>query len=274
MSCELFGGDITTALNPAFAVEVFHNFTLVHDDIMDNAEIRRGVPTVHKKYGLNAGILAGDAMLAYAYKYLADVPSHFIPALLAVFNRAAIEIFEGQQMDMDFEQRTDVKEPEYLKMIEFKTSVLLGCCLQLGAILADAGAENQKLIYEFGLQLGLSFQITDDYLDAFGEAGKVGKKIGGDILQNKKTYLFVAALNHANAEQKKKLDALMTETDEEKKISAMKQIFEDTGARKQALEMTEKFYRLALQSLEKVSVSSAAKKPLQMLAEKINNREF
>ena len=134
MCCDMFGGSVEEALNPAFAMEVFHNFTLVHDDIMDNADIRRGFPTVHTLYGTNAGILAGDVMLAYAYRYLTDVPAQFIPSLISVFNNTAIEIFEGQQMDMDFEKRTDVVEDEYLKMIEFKTSVLLGCCLQLGAI--------------------------------------------------------------------------------------------------------------------------------------------
>ena len=189
MGCDLFGGDVKQALNPAFAVEVFHNFTLVHDDIMDNADIRRGVPTVHKLYGTNAGILAGDVMLAYAYRYLTDVSPQFVAGLIAVFNKTAIEIFEGQQMDMDFETRTDVTEAEYLKMIEFKTSVLLGCCLQLGAVLGNATPADQELLYEFGLKLGLSFQIMDDYLDTFGEAAKVGKRIGGDIIQNKKTYL-------------------------------------------------------------------------------------
>ena len=150
------------ALNPAFAVEVFHNFTLVHDDIMDSSDIRRGVSTVHKMYGLNAGILAGDVMLAYAYKYLTDTPAECISPMMTIFNRTTIEIFEGQQLDIDFEKRTDVTEEEYLKMIEYKTSVLLAASLQLGAIMAGADAKDQKLIYEFGLKLGLSFQIKDD----------------------------------------------------------------------------------------------------------------
>jgi geranylgeranyl diphosphate synthase type II len=274
MGCDLFGGDVKQALSPAFAVEVFHNFTLVHDDIMDNADIRRGVPTVHKLYGTNAGILAGDVMLAYAYRYLTDVLPQYVPGLIEVFNKTAIEIFEGQQMDMDFETRTDVTETEYLKMIEFKTSVLLGCCLQLGALLGNATAADQQLIYEFGLKLGLSFQIKDDYLDTFGEAAKVGKRIGGDIIQNKKTYLYVTAYSNANADQKAQLTNLLTEKDEEKKITEVKALFEATGARRQALNKADELYKVALQSLQKVSVGQDAIEGLTTMAEKINNREF
>jgi len=274
MSCDMFGGDVKQALNHAFAVEVFHNFTLVHDDIMDNADIRRGVPTVHTLYGTSAGILAGDVMLAYAYRYLTDVPAQYIAQLITVFNNTAIEIFEGQQMDMDFEKRNDVAEEEYLKMIEFKTSVLLGCCLQLGAILGNAGAGDQKLIYEFGLKLGLSFQIKDDYLDAFGEAEKVGKRIGGDIVQNKKTHLYVTAFNKADAAQKAQLTALLTEKDEEKKIAEVKHLYEATGARQHTLDTADKFYKVALESLAKVSLSEEVKKPMAEMAKRINNREF
>ena len=274
MSCELFGGDVIKALDPAFAVEVFHNFTLVHDDIMDQADIRRGVPTVHKLYGVNAGILAGDVMLAYAYQYLTKVAPQYLAPLISVFNKTAIEIFEGQQMDMDFEKRTDVAEGEYLKMIEFKTSVLLGCCLQLGAVLANASESDQHFIYEFGLKLGLSFQIKDDYLDAFGEAGKVGKRIGGDIVQNKKTYLYVSAWNKATVAQKAQFTQLLTEQDEEKKIREVKQLFEITGARQQALDKADDIYNMALESLKKVSISEESKKPLAEMAHRINNREF
>jgi geranylgeranyl diphosphate synthase type II len=274
MGCEMFGGDVKQSLNPAFAMEVFHNFTLVHDDIMDNADIRRGVPTVHKLFGTNAGILAGDVMLAFAYRYLTDVLSQYVPSLITIFNKTAIEIFEGQQMDMDFEKRYDVTEEEYLKMIEFKTSVLLGCCLQLGAVIGEANKEDQQLIYEFGLKLGLSFQIKDDYLDTFGEAEKVGKRIGGDIIQNKKTYLYVTAWNKANEAQKKQFTGLLTEPDEEKKIKEVKHLFEVTGARQQALTKADELYNVALESLYKISVSDADKAPLAEMAKKINNREF
>lgn len=274
MSCDMFGGDIVQALNPAFAVELFHNFTLVHDDIMDSSEIRRGAPTVHKLYGLNSGILAGDTMLAYVYKYLAEVPGDHISPMMAVFNNIAIEIFEGQQMDVDFEKRDDVTEPEYLKMIGYKTSVLLGVCLQLGAIMAGADSKDQNLIYEFGFKLGLSFQIKDDYLDAFGEKEKVGKKIGGDILMNKKTYLFVRALKNANKEQHEHLLALLNESNQDRKIEEVKRLFESTGARQHTLDKADELYHEALTSLDKVSINDELKAPLTALAKKINGREF
>lgn len=271
MANQSFGGSVGDALNPAFAMEVFHNFTLVHDDIMDAADIRRGEPTVHIKYGMNAGILAGDVMLAYAYKHLCTVPHTQLPALLDIFNKTAIEIFEGQQMDMDFEQRIDVGETEYLKMIEYKTSVLLACSLQIGAMLAGATEADQKLVYEFGLNLGLSFQIKDDYLDAFGEAEKVGKRIGGDILNNKKTYLFVSALNSS---YRNDLLALLDEKDENKKIAEVKSLLEVSGAKQKTLDKAEELYKLSQQSLQKVSLTDEAKRPLAKLAELINNRQF
>jgi geranylgeranyl diphosphate synthase type II len=274
MGCQLFGGEVERALKPAFAMEVFHNFTLVHDDIMDQADLRRGVPTVHKKYGVNAGILAGDVMLAYAYKYLCSVPPNYIPLLMDAFSKTAIEIFEGQQIDMDFEKRLDVTEKEYLKMIEYKTSVLLACSVQIGAILADASVESQALIYEFGLNLGISFQIKDDYLDTFGEGAKVGKRIGGDILQNKKTYLFISALNSADAQQRQELIRLLDEADLEKKIAEVKQIFEATGARQQALKKAEELYNVAINSLQKISLPDNKKQPLMELAQMLNTREY
>ena len=274
MSCDMFGGDVSQALNPAFAVELFHNFTLVHDDIIDNSEIRRGAPTVHKLYGLNSGILAGDIMLAYVYKYLVDIPANFISPVMSVFNKIAIEIFEGQQMDVDFEKRENITEEEYLKMIEYKTSVLLGVCLQLGALMGGADIKDQDLIYEFGLKLGLSFQIKDDYLDTYGDKEKVGKKIGGDILMNKKTYLFVAALNNANHEHRSKLIALSHESRHDKKIEEVKQLYEATGARQRTLDKADEFYLEALKSLAMVSIGEELKVPLFMLAKKINDRQF
>lgn len=274
MASDMFGGDVNTALNPSFAMEVFHNFTLVHDDIMDNADIRRGVPTVHKVFGINAGILAGDVMLAYAYKYLTDVPANYIPFIMNVFTKTAIEIFEGQQMDVDFEKRMDVTLEEYLKMIEYKTSVLLACSLQIGAILGNADEHNQSSLYNFGLNLGLSFQIKDDLLDAFGEGDKVGKKIGGDILMNKKTYLFISTLNMANAEQKKELLALMEETNEDKKISGIKNLMKETGAYDATLQKAEELYCHSLASLEKVNVPVERKEQLLEMAEKVNAREY
>lgn len=274
MATDMFGGNVEDALNPSFAMEVFHNFTLVHDDIMDNADIRRGVPTVHKVFGVNAGILAGDVMLAYAYKYLTDVPAGFIPPLMNIFTKTAIEIFEGQQMDVDFEKRTDVTLQEYLKMIEYKTSVLLACSLQTGAILGHADEQNQKDLYNFGLNLGLSFQIKDDLLDAFGEGDKVGKRIGGDILMNKKTYLFISTQSMANAEQKNELAALLTEANEEKKIEGVKRLMMQTGAYEATLQKAEALYQESLASLQKVNVAPERKKHLAEMAEKVNNREY
>lgn len=274
MAADMFGGDVPQSLNPSFAMEVFHNFTLVHDDIMDNADIRRGVPTVHKVFGINAGILAGDVMLAYAYKYLTDVPANYIPSIMNVFTKTAIEIFEGQQMDVDFEKRMDVTLNEYLKMIEYKTSVLLACSLQIGAILGNADQQNQKDIYNFGLNLGLSFQIKDDLLDAFGEGDKVGKRIGGDILMNKKTYLFISTQSMANAEQKKELAVLMNEASEEKKIEGVKRLMKQTGAYDATLQKAEALYQESLASLEKVNVTAERKKNLFEMADKINAREY
>ena len=274
MACDLFGGKAEEALNPAFSVEVFHNFSLVHDDIMDASDIRRGEPTVHKKFGTNAAILAGDAMLAYAYQYLTNVPDELLRPLLTAFNKTAIEIFEGQQMDVDFETRNDVALEEYLKMVEFKTSVLLACCVQLGAIVGKASIEDQLAIYDFGLNLGLSFQIKDDLLDAFGEAEKVGKRIGGDILQNKKTYLFISTTQLCSEAQQAELPRLIAETDEQKKIDGIKVLMEVTGAKAATEQKAEDLYQSALASLQKVNVPAERKAYLAAIAEKIKNRDY
>jgi geranylgeranyl diphosphate synthase type II len=274
MACDLFGGKVEEALNPAFSVEVFHNFSLVHDDIMDASDIRRGEPTVHKKFGANAAILAGDAMLAYAYQYLTDVPDELLRPLLTAFNKTAIEIFEGQQMDVDFETRNDVALEEYLKMVEFKTSVLLACCVQLGAIVGKASVEDQLAIYDFGLNLGLSFQIKDDLLDAFGEAEKVGKRIGGDILQYKKTYLFISTTQLCSAAQQAELTRLMAEADEQKKVDGIKALMEATGAKAATEQKAEDLYQSALASLQKVNVPAERKSYLAAIAEKIKNRDY
>ncbi|MFN8298162.1 MAG: polyprenyl synthetase family protein [Chitinophagales bacterium] len=274
LSLDMFGGNVEEGLNPAFAMEVFHNFTLVHDDIMDQADIRRGEPTVHKKFGTNAAILAGDVMLAYAYKYLTSVPLHHVPAMMGIFNKTAIEIFEGQQMDVDFETRTDVALDEYLKMIEYKTSVLLACCVQLGAILGNASEADQTAVYQFGLNLGLSFQIKDDLLDAFGEGEKVGKKIGGDILQNKKTYLYISTLNRCSEAQAAKLKALATEKDETIKVNGVKALTVETGAKAATEAKAEELYNLSLKSLEEIKVDESRKKVLRLMAEKINTRDY
>lgn len=274
MACDMFGGNLQQALHPAFAMEVFHNFTLVHDDVMDNAEIRRGVATVHKKYGLNEAILAGDVMLSYGYKYLLNIPEAYLKGALDLFTKTAIEIFEGQQLDLDFEKRLEVTVQEYLKMIEYKTSVLLAASLQIGALVAGAPAADQKRLYEFGLNLGLSFQIKDDWLDTFGETGKVGKKIGGDILLNKKTFLLITALNDASETQKSKLLALLNELDEEKKISGVLALFAELDISHKTEVVIENLYQTSLRSLHSVALSEDKKAPLLALAQKIHHRDY
>lgn len=274
MACDMFGGNVQEALNAAFAVEVFHNFTLVHDDVMDNADIRRGITSVHKKFGLNSAILAGDVMLSYSYKYLMRVSTPKINNALEVFTQTAIQIFEGQQMDLDFETRTDVTVEDYLKMIEYKTSVLLAAALQIGAVAANAPDEDQKKLYEFGLYLGLSFQIKDDWLDTFGEGSKVGKKIGGDIIQNKKTYLLITALNDANDAQRAELHRLLNNKNETEKVNGVMTIFRDLDIAAKTEKKIKEFYQQSLNSLAAVNLPDAKKQNLRVLAESIYNRDF
>jgi geranylgeranyl diphosphate synthase type II len=272
-SCELFGGDATAALDPAFAFEVFHNFTLVHDDIMDAAELRRGLPTVHRKFGLNAAILAGDAMLTFSYEYLSHIPDFALRSALKLFNRTAMEIFEGQQMDVDFEQRTDVNEEEYLKMISYKTSVLLGAAVQTGAMIASADHTQQELIYSFGLNMGISFQIKDDLLDAFGQGDKVGKVSGGDILQNKKTWLLITALEKAGDAQRAEIRTLLEEKNPEYKVSRMKEIMQELRIPFLAEARIDELYQQAMQSLEEIQVPEGNKLVMRQLAARIHGRD-
>ena len=274
MACEMFGGNIKDALYASFAMEVFHNFTLVHDDIMDKADIRRGHPTVHKVFGTNAGILAGDAMLSYAYKYLCMSPVASLPEVLDVFNKTSIEIYEGQQLDVDFETRLDVTEEEYIKMIEYKTSVLLACSLKVGAIIAGAKKDDQDRIYNFGLSLGLSFQIKDDLLDTFGEQAKVGKRIGGDILNNKKTFLLINALKKANDEHKEHLLHLMDEKNEDKKIAEVKEIFNLYHIESYTQDRIEKYYQDSITHLNAINTDENSKSIIRQLAEKIHGRDY
>lgn len=274
LAADMFGNKVEAALNPAFGVEVFHNFTLVHDDIMDNADMRRGKPAVHTLYGLNKGILSGDVMFAYAYKYIAMVEPHLLSQVFHVFNKTAIEIFEGQQSDMDFEERNDVSEAEYLKMIEFKTSVLLGCALKIGAIIGGASEADQKEMYDFGIHLGLSFQMKDDYLDTFGETAKVGKRIGGDILNNKKTYLYLKTRSLAGAEDLNTLNQMLSESDENLKIETVRQIMVQSGAKQKTVELIDHYYNEALKNLANVSLPENQKVVLTQLAKNIYTRDY
>lgn len=273
LACDLFGGDVNQALDAAFAMEVFHNFTLVHDDIMDEATERRGKPSVFQAHGINKAILVGDAMHLHAFRYMLKVPAYSFSAVMNVFTKTGIEIIEGQQMDMDFEQRDDVSIEEYLKMIEYKTSVLLAASLQIGAIIADATCNEQEKIYKFGLNIGLAFQIKDDYLDTFGDGKKVGKKIGSDILHNKKTLLWLTAFQDADNVQKQHLKSLESIIDESRKINETLTIFNDLQIQEKVEKAIQKYYDLALQNLNAVQVAEMRKQPLRDIAKMLHDRE-
>lgn len=273
-ACELFEGTIENSLSTAYALEVFHNFTLVHDDIMDQASIRRGQATVHEKFGANSAILSGDVMLMHAYQYLLQAPKYAVTSLIKLFTDTGIQIVEGQQMDMNFENRNDVSESEYLKMIEFKTSVLLAACLQSGAIVANASLQHQQFIYQFGLNLGLSFQIKDDYLDAFGDEEKVGKIKGGDIRQNKKSFLLIAAFNKSNEEQKEQLLHYQLLENLDEKVAKTLQLLKDLQIDSFTLNTADYYFNLALKNLEAISIDDKHKYSLRALADAINNREY
>ena len=273
-ACEAFGGDIADALDTACAIETYHNFTLVHDDIIDKADIRRNETTVHKAFGMNKAILTGDAMLLHAIHLMNKAPrdKHF--ALMTAFEKVAAEVIEGEQYDVDFEDVPEVSLEEYMNMIRLKTSVLLAAALHMGAILGGASADDQKKIYNFGEKLGLAFQIKDDYLDTFGDQKTFGKRIGGDILQNKKTYLLCLSLSKADEKQRRKIFALFDEKNEEKKIEQMKAIYEDLGVHKDTFAIMEKFYDEALKSLKSLSIDETQSRRLFELAESIYRRNF
>src|SRR5690554_2222612 len=229
MATDLFGKELESSLGPAIGIEIFHNFTLLHDDLMDNSDIRRGKPTVHRKYGTNSAILSGDAMLIESYRYMATAPPAILPELLALFTKTAMKVCQGQQLDMDFEKRSDVTESEYLEMIRLKTAVLLGCALKMGAMIGGATSQDAELLYDFGINIGLAFQLKDDLLDVYGDPRTFGKNIGGDILSNKKTFLLIKALENSNKEQNSALkEWILAETfDAEAKINAVKEIYDD-----------------------------------------------
>lgn len=262
---ELFDDIRPDAWSAATAIELFHNFTLIHDDMMDKAPLRRGVQTVHTRFGNNTALLAGDVMMIQAYHWLSKVSGAAQTSLMPLFNRTATEVCEGQQLDMDFEQRTDVHLDEYLHMIKLKTSVLLACALQMGAIIGGAGQRNQELIYSFGLQLGLAFQVQDDYLDAFGDPEKFGKQVGGDILSNKKTFLLIHALQATSLSDKETLLSLL-QTNTPDKVAQVLAIYKNCGVDQWALSLKQQFLDKALENLDQIAVLSARKVPLRELA--------
>ncbi|CAN5830894.1 polyprenyl synthetase family protein [soil metagenome] len=273
----LMGNELFDEINPdtwyvATAVELFHNFTLMHDDIMDAAPLRRGMQTVHTKYGNNTALLGGDVMLVVAYDYLNKISNIHLHKVITLFNKTAREVCEGQQLDMDYEKQSSISLADYIRMIELKTSVLLAASLQLGAILGGASEGNRLHLYEFGRNLGIAFQVQDDYLDAFGDPEKFGKDVGGDIRQNKKTFLLIHALEAANAEQKKTLLQLMEENPADK-VQRVLEIFKACNADEWAWQLKQQYMDKAMEHLEAVAVVSARKKPLMELANFLIQRE-
>jgi geranylgeranyl diphosphate synthase type II len=274
MGNELFDEIHPDAFEVGTAVELFHNFTLVHDDIMDKAPLRRNQPTVHILYGETAAILAGDVMLIKVYEYLNRVQPHYKQKLITAFNKAATEVCEGQQMDMDFEEMEpeQVHYDDYVNMIALKTSVLLAASLKMGAIIGGGSEYNQQHIYEFGKNIGIAFQIQDDYLDAFGDPDKFGKQQGGDILVNKKTFLLLKALELCNPTQHQKLKELLA-TSPGDKVAQVLELFHDCKVDAWAEKEKERFQQLAFEHLEHIAVISNRKKPLEELANYLLNRE-
>ncbi len=276
MAYNLFKEDVEKALPAAYCIEIFHNFSLLHDDIMDEAPLRRGQPTVHTKYNTNAGILSGDVMLIYAYKYLMKTENKkCIADLIHLFNQVAVEVCEGQQFDMNFEEQSEVSISAYLKMIGLKTAALLAGGMKMGAIIADATQKDAQLIYDFGKNIGIAFQLQDDVLDTFGDPKKFGKRVGGDIIQNKKTYLVLRALELADKATKAKLKSLLSEpsSNDSLKVNEVTNIFNQLNIQVQAEQLIEKYLQLAFDALEAISVKEVNKKELKGLADNLMKRE-
>ena len=272
MGNELFGEIHEDALHVANAIELFHNFTLIHDDIMDDAPLRRGRPTVHEKYGLSTALLAGDVLFVVAYDYINRISINYLSTIISIANKMAKEVCEGQQLDMDFEKRETVSFDEYIHMINLKTSVLLGASLKMGAVINGATTADQHNLYEFGRKLGLAFQVQDDYLDAFGSPEKFGKQVGGDIKANKKTFLLIHALETASCLQKDKLIELL-KSNREDKVEQVLAIFRECKVDEWATELKEKYLQESLLHLDEISVSAERKEPLKKLALYLIERE-
>ncbi len=273
MANEMFDAIKEDAFHVATAIELFHNFTLVHDDIMDRAPLRRGKQTVHTKFGEPTALLAGDVMLIAAYENLNKISDEYLHSILNLFNSTAKQVCEGQQLDMEFEIMGHVNFDDYVKMIGLKTSVLLAASLQMGSILGGAGLGNQNHLYEFGKNLGIAFQVQDDYLDAFGDPEKFGKKQGGDIMANKKTFLWLQAMQSASAGQKQQLNELLS-ADGQSKIEKVLAIYKDCNLDEWAKELKQKYFSIAMEHLEEIAVLSIRKKPLEGLAKYLMERDM
>ena len=273
LGTELFGEKKEKAINAALSVETFHNFSLIHDDIMDEAPLRRNQATVHHKWNQNIAILSGDVLFVKAFQLLAKHEPHQLANLLELFNKTAIEVCEGQQMDMDFETRSDVTIEEYIEMIRLKTSVLLGCALEMGAIVANASQSDKKLLYTFGQHIGIAFQIQDDILDLYADPEKFGKQVGGDVISNKKTLLNLKAIELASSAQKEQLTQLSLSVDFDNKIKVTTEIYNAIGARAACEVVMQKHYEIALKALDAIEVTANQKIPLIKLAESLMQRE-
>jgi geranylgeranyl diphosphate synthase, type II len=274
MACNLFTDDITKAIKPAMAMEVFHNFTLMHDDIMDNAPLRRGKPTVHRKWNSNVAILSGDVMLVEAYKLIMEVDRSILPEILQIFNETAVGVCEGQQIDMNFEDLQEVHESDYLNMIRLKTAVLLAASLKIGALIGGASDEDAGLLYNFGINLGLAFQLHDDILDVYGAPEKFGKQVGGDIISNKKTFMLIKASELASVETKTTLlDWLNTTDKPQEKVAAITAIYDDLNIRVLAESKMAGYAENALRCLERVNADSMKKEILSSFAASLSVRE-
>ena len=276
LAYQLYKDDPESILMQAVALETYHNYTLLHDDLMDNADLRRGHETVHKKWNANQAILSGDSMLVLAYERMAQCPKEKLANVLAVFTETALEIGEGQQYDIDFEHRTDVGEEEYIEMIRLKTSVLLACALKIGGILADAPADDLENLYKFGEQMGLAFQLQDDYLDVYGDSKVFGKAIGGDITSNKKTYMLINAFNKANDAQRVELMRWVTakEFDRQQKVTAVTNLYNEIGIDRLAQKKIAYYFDESKKYLNALQVPEERKAELRAYAEKMMVRKY
>lgn len=274
IACDIFSGEYKQALPAAMAIETFHNFTLIHDDIMDDAPLRRGKITVHEKWDINTGILSGDAMMILAYQYFENYEPTIFQQLAKLFSKTALEVCDGQQLDVDFETRNDVTINEYIKMITLKTSVLIAAALKMGAIVSKTNEEQANHLYNFGLNLGIAFQLQDDYLDTYGNPETFGKQVGGDIIENKKTYLYLKSLEVSNKETKEKLVSFYNQKldDNSTKITEVTRIFEQNNIPEHTKTLIKNYTNKAFESLEKLSISNNSKQQLKDFGNNLMNR--
>jgi geranylgeranyl diphosphate synthase type II len=274
LSYNMFSDSVQNAIPAALAIEVFHNFTLLHDDIMDKAEVRRNRPTVHKKFSENSAILSGDVMAFLSYQYLLECKSENLHEVLGLFTKTAIEVCEGQQLDMEFENRLNVEESEYLEMIRLKTAVLMACGLKAGALLTNADIKIANQLYEFGINLGIAFQLQDDLLDSFGNQESFGKKIGGDILANKKTFLSIKALENANGELKNRLINWLNKTgyNPSEKIAAVLDIYNQLNIRELTEQKIESYFQKCTTVFQQISIDEKQKQQLEEISKNMLNR--